>query len=246
MRALLFSTGSPFARAIRILLDELDLGYERREAIAAPSPEEAAMASPTLQVPTFWDGDTTLWDSSVIAEYLLATYPNPERHPVPLADRIARSDKEWEDRLLLASVQTLGTSITFISQMTWTGVTVLENAHLSRCAERLPTVLGWLEERLSPTEGFFPGRLSAQDIFLACHLRFAEKRPLGLDLGLAAFPAVAALLNRLDSRPSFGRNPIPWWEPGVVGYASDGVTPLYGEAEETGEEVDGEGNGGAR
>lgn len=234
MRALLFTKGSPFARAIRILLDELDLEYERREAVAAPSPEEAAGTSPTLQVPTLWDGNATLWDSSVIADYLFSTYPNPERHPVPLADRIARSGSEWDDRLLLASVQTLGTSITFISQMTWTGVTVCENAHLSRCAERLPTVLGWLEERLSPTDGFFPGRLSAQDIFLACHLRFAEKRPLGLDLALAAFPRVAALLDRLDSRPSFSRNPIPWWEPGVVGYADDGVTPLFGEADRGG------------
>ena len=33
MRALLFTTGSPFARAVRIILDELGLDYERKEEI---------------------------------------------------------------------------------------------------------------------------------------------------------------------------------------------------------------------
>ena len=33
VRALLFTTGSPFARAVRIILDELQLDYEKREEI---------------------------------------------------------------------------------------------------------------------------------------------------------------------------------------------------------------------
>ena len=37
MRALLFTTGSPFARAVRIILDELNLDYEKREEITTPS-----------------------------------------------------------------------------------------------------------------------------------------------------------------------------------------------------------------
>ena len=51
MRALLFTTGSPFARGIRIILDELELDYERREEITTPTVEERANATPTLQVP---------------------------------------------------------------------------------------------------------------------------------------------------------------------------------------------------
>ena len=45
MRALLFTTGSPFARAVRIVLDELGLDYERREEITTPSAEERAAAT---------------------------------------------------------------------------------------------------------------------------------------------------------------------------------------------------------
>src|SRR5215470_14185737 len=74
MRALLLTTGSPFARAVRIVLHELALDYERREEITTPSVAQRAAASPTLQVPTYWDGDLRLWESGLIAEYLLHTY----------------------------------------------------------------------------------------------------------------------------------------------------------------------------
>lgn len=229
MRALLFTLGSPYARGIRILLDELGLDYEGREVATAPSLSDAAGTSPTLQVPTLWDGSMKLWDSTVIAEYLLSTYSARSDTQTSLAKHVARPNSEWEDRLLLATVQTVGTSITTISQMTWSGVLLRDNAHLARCAERLPPVLGWLEGKLPLAEGFMPGSLAVQDIFLACHLRFAEKRPLGLDLRLDLFPKISALLDRLDERTSFRRNPIRWWDPDVIAYDEDGLTPLYDE-----------------
>ena len=46
MRTLLFTTGSPFARGVRVILDELGLDYERREEITTPTVEERASASP--------------------------------------------------------------------------------------------------------------------------------------------------------------------------------------------------------
>jgi len=85
MRSLMFTTGSPYARGIRIILDELGLGYEHKEEITASTVEEGAKATPTLQVPTLWDGDTTLWESGLIADYLLSTYAErPDASP-PLA-----------------------------------------------------------------------------------------------------------------------------------------------------------------
>jgi glutathione S-transferase len=68
VRALLFTTGSPFARAVRIILDELNLDYEKREEVTTPSAQQRAAASTTLQVPTYWDGDVRLWESGLIAE----------------------------------------------------------------------------------------------------------------------------------------------------------------------------------
>ena len=82
MRALLFTTGSPFARAVRIILDELNLDFERREEITTPSVQQRASASPTLQVPTYWEDDLRLWESGLIAEYLLrANIERPSADP---------------------------------------------------------------------------------------------------------------------------------------------------------------------
>lgn len=144
MRALLFTTGSPFARAVRIALDELGLDYERREEITTPSAEERAAATPTLQVPTFWDGDQTLWESGTIVEYLLSTYQSRLAVEPPLAKHAYRPDHEWQDKLTFSTIQTFGNAATLISQMKWSGIEAANNAHIKRSAEKLVHILGWL------------------------------------------------------------------------------------------------------
>ncbi|MBO6719728.1 MAG: glutathione S-transferase family protein [Rhizobiaceae bacterium] len=227
MRTLLFTTGSPFARAVRIVLDELGLDYERREEITTPSVEQRAAATPTLQVPTFWDGDLTLWESGTIVEYLLSTYRQKKATGIPLTSHAFRPEFEWQDKLVFATIQTFGNAATIISQMKWSGISIEQNAHLRRSADKLSHILGWLENQLNDDgEGFLPRCVSMQDIFLAAHVRFVQARPLGIELGLSNYGKVAALLDRLDERESFKANPIWWWEPGVVGYQPDG-TPIY-------------------
>jgi glutathione S-transferase len=228
MRALLYTDGSPFARGVRVILDELGLPYERREESDAPTAAERASATPTLQVPALWDGATVLWESGLIAEYLLTTYGHRPPDDPPLASALARPGSAWADKRVFATVQTLGAAATTISQMTWTGIAHGDNAYLTRCAERLPHLLAWLEEQL-PDEphGFFSGAVSAQDIFLACHLGFIANRPIGLDPDLDAYPRIKALAGRMQRRASFASNPIVWWDPAVIGYAEDGRTPVY-------------------
>lgn len=229
MRELLFTTGSPFARAVRILLDELALDYDRREELTTPSVEARAKHSPALQVPVLWDGDVTLWDSGVIAEYLLTTYRLRPDSTLPLAPDPYRADAPWHDREIFATIQTFGTAATLISQMRWGGVTLDDHDHLQRSAKRMDYILTWLDDQiLEDDDGFWPGTLSMQDIFLACHIRFVEARPLGIEIPLDRYPRLNTLLARLAQRPSFLANPVWWWEPGVTGYRADG-TPIFGE-----------------
>lgn len=227
MRRLLFTTGSPFARAVRVVLAEIGLDYERAEEITTPAPDERARATPTLQVPTFWDGDLRLWESGLIAEYLVATYPGRAPAERPLVGAAWRPQSAWQDRLSFATVQTLGTAVTTISQMTWSGVRHDQAAYLSTAAARLPHLLGWLDAAIGADGGFYPGVLSLQDVFLTCHLGFAANRPLGLDTDWSRWPRVATLVEACEARASFRDNPVRWWEPGVTGYAPDG-TPVYG------------------
>lgn len=227
-RALLFTTGSPFSRIVRVVLDELGLDYERREEITTPTSESRAKSTPTLQVPTFWDGDTRLWESGLIVEYLLSRYQVATDGNPPLAKALARKEHHWHDRLVAASVHTLGTSATIIGQMKWGGSSIEDSDYLTACSEQFPYLLGWLEKQITTEgEGFQSGLLSIQDIALGCHFGYIRNRPIGIDPQLDRFPKIEKLLNRLNERDSFKNNPILWWEPGVIGYAKDGVTPVY-------------------
>jgi len=227
-RALLFTTGSPFSRIVRVVLDELGLDYERREEITTPTSESRAESTPTLQVPTFWDGDVHLWESGLIVEYLLSNYSAPAGESPPLAKSLVRENSHWHDRLVASSIHTLATSATTIGQMKWGGTLIGDSDYLTVCAEQFPYLLGWLEQQISVEgEGFQPGLLSIQDIALGCHMDYILNRPIGIDPKLNHFPKVQNLINRLSHRKSFKNNPILWWEPGVIGYAEDGVTPIY-------------------
>ena len=226
-RVLLFTTGSPFARAVRITLDELGLEYERREEITTPSVEDRAQSSPTLQVPTLWDGDVRLWESSLIVEYLLSTYTPVGKVELPLYNAVGRPDEQWKDRLVLSTIQTLGAAGTTISQMKWGGIAFEDHEYLQRSADRVPYLMSWLEDEIDKTgNGFIPDFLSGQDIFLACHLEFISNRPLGLDPMIENYPKISELITILRQRKSFMSNPILWWEPGVIGYDSNNE-PMY-------------------
>jgi glutathione S-transferase len=219
MRKLFFTTGSPFARTVRIVLVEKELSFQREETFTTPSVEERAKVTPTLQVPTLIDGKLTLWDSTVIVEYLMSNYPNstaPAGHK-PLAADYVRIKEALQDKLALATLQTFGVSTATISQLQWSGVRHEENDHATRCAIRNQHLLDWFEDQLiGLDEGFVPGVVSAQDVFLTCWCQFIERRPLRLSWRTSDRPKIAALVARLERRPSFRQEPALWWEPGVT------------------------------
>ncbi|MBN8294035.1 glutathione S-transferase N-terminal domain-containing protein [Rhodobacter sp. NTK016B] len=136
-----YIAGSPFARAVRVLLHELRMDYVGREAEFAPTPRQLGADTPTMQVPTLRDGDLVLWESGVIADYLMRTSSSRFCEEPRLATELWRPNHEWADKLLFGTVQTFGTSVTTISQLTWTGVTIRDNPHLRRCAERANRIL---------------------------------------------------------------------------------------------------------
>lgn len=225
MLELLYTPGSPFARAIRILLHELDVDYRGIESDGSLAQRREHAA--TLQVPALRKGDFQLWESGLIADYLLSHYGARAAEPLQVAASIWRDEHEWEDKLLFETIQTFGTAATTISQMTWTGVSVAGNSHLQRSAERMHGILDWLELQLGPERrGFFGETLSAQDVFLVCHIDFVRARPLGIEVDLDCRPGISELVLTLHARTSLRENPIWWWEPGVIGHEADG-TPIF-------------------
>lgn len=216
-RRIYYTPGSPFGRAVRIVACELGVEFEPELANIKDTPEERARHSPTLQVPTLFDGDVVLWDSGLIAEYLLKTYGQTATRAgqPPICRAIARDGHYWEDQRLFATIQTLGQSIVLVSQMRWSGVTAADSAHVARNVGRIRHLIGWLEEQLPSPDGFRPGELSVEDIFAVCHIMFITHRPLEIEWERASTPKLAALHDRLKARESFVRHSVEWWQPGM-------------------------------
>jgi glutathione S-transferase len=68
-----FSNGSPFARKVRVVLAEMGLAFDS-DIVDALRPATGELG-PTLSVPVLEDGGRRLWESDLIVDDLLRTYP---------------------------------------------------------------------------------------------------------------------------------------------------------------------------
>ena len=114
-RILYYHQQSNFSRKIRILLAEKNLDCEFKEINLANKPPCFLKISPIGQVPVFVDKDgTVIWDSTLIAEYLDQTYPEPSFYP---RDRHLRLEcRKWEEL-----ADTLGDNVIRLWVLNFTG-----------------------------------------------------------------------------------------------------------------------------
>jgi len=100
-RILYYHPQSNFSRKIRILLAEKKLDYELKQINRQNKLAEFLKISPIGRVPVFVEKDgTVIWDSTLIAEYLDETYPEPNFYPTnPQAKLECRKWEELADNL---------------------------------------------------------------------------------------------------------------------------------------------------
>ena len=89
------------AAKVRMVLAEKGIDYETvevpwtKQSAWEPKPEILINNNPREQVPVLVDGELTLWDSTVINEYLEEKYPTPSLIP---GDLVMRANvRLWED-----------------------------------------------------------------------------------------------------------------------------------------------------
>ena len=105
---------SLFSRKVEMALYEKGLPFERvvvpfsQAQGYAPKHPAVLAANPKGQVPVLVDGDLTLFDSTLIFEYLEDAYPSPPLHPATAIERArCRLLELYGDEILLADVRSL-------------------------------------------------------------------------------------------------------------------------------------------
>ena len=151
------------------------------------------------------DGPVRLWESDLIVDYLLRTYPAaaPTGQP-PLSPWMARPERHWQDMTVLATIATCAASIVNIRLMQPEGITPDSSAYMARQKARAERCLDWLETEVT-AEGFAPGWFSIMDIAFVCPIAFCEARGV---MAWRGRPKLDALYDRCSTRPSMLGTPV--------------------------------------
>ena len=192
-RILYYHPQSNFSRKIRILLAEKNLDYELKEINLANKPPEFLKISPIGQVPVFVDQDgTTIWDSTLIAEYLDETYPQPEFYP---RDRQRFECRKWEEL-----ADTLGDNIIRLWVLNLTG-DMAPTYYRTKYETLINRLLPIFDVQLRTAKYLLGGETwTAADVATLCSLGYYSLR-LSEDW-LVKYPHLGEWFNKLHERES--------------------------------------------
>jgi glutathione S-transferase len=195
---------SLFSRKIEIALREKGLPFERvlvpfsQTRGYSPRHPEVLAANPKVQVPVLVDGDLTLYDSTLILEYLEDACPEPALYPrTPQARARCRLLDLFADEVMLAPLRAL-------MHRTEPGARESErweaNEAKAREAEAvLASHFADLDRKLKGRD-YLCGAFSAADISVFMPVFYARR--LG-GPSLKPHEALIAWYERLERRPSF-------------------------------------------
>lgn len=197
---------SLFAKKIEIALAEKDLPFERilvpftQQQGYSPKHPDVLAANPKGQVPVLIDGAVTLYDSTVIFEYLEEAYPNPPLYPrEPAARAQCRLFDVYADEIMLVPLRALmhRTEPGAADSDRWPA----DEARAREAETALAKHFVHLDETLAE-RSYFCEAFSIADISLFMSVFFAQRLG-GPSLGAA--PRLVAWTRRIKSRPAVAR-----------------------------------------
>ncbi len=187
---LIGSQTSPFARRIRILME--NLAYEFKELNIFEGEEAIALnrINPTNQIPVLLDGERAIWDSRQIFNYLNHTH------------RFQRMG--WEEENLLTAIDGAMNSAVSILLMKRSGMKIDEPyMFVSRQRERIESVLDYLRTYLGSEKA---REWNFHTISLYCFLDWGQYREL---LSLRDRPECMAFMKLHENRDIVKKTQIP-------------------------------------
>jgi glutathione S-transferase len=187
----------PFGQKVRVVLAEKGLSYELTPIDIAQGEQrkrDFLRLNPFGRVPVLVDEDVTIYDSTIIAEYLEDEYPEPPLLP-PVGNSALRARaRMWEDFADTSFTTQVGQLMAELTK----NESDRDATRLQRLQQTVDQMLTFLNHELQGQE-FLTGQFSVADI--AFVPRLVVLPDLGIDAGLNR-PNVDGWYKRMIERPS--------------------------------------------
>jgi len=191
---------SPYAQKVKIALDEKGVNYETKmpAAIGTGLPDRDFLkANPRGEVPALIDGEVTVFDSTIILEYIEDKWPEPALLPKDPAGRAkARMIEDVMDTAFEPINWGLG-EIRWFKRAEGERARALE----ARAAEQARGLYRWLARELDGREWFSTPHFGWADLSIVPYLNGAA----GLGIGPDAASPLGQWLARANARPSVAK-----------------------------------------
>jgi glutathione S-transferase len=187
----------PFGQKVRIVLAEKSLTYELIQIDLAQSDQrrpEFVRLNPFARVPVLVDEDTTVYDSTVIIEYLEDEYPEPPVLPTIGSSALRARARLFEDFADTSFTLQVGQLMTEMARPE----AERDQGRVQRLHRLIERALDYVNHELTGQQ-FLAGDFSVADIAFAPRLLVLGE--LGLDASINR-PNVDAWIKRMLERPS--------------------------------------------
>lgn len=186
---------SPYAQKVKIALTEKGVSFETRlPDLFSGNDAEFAAANPRMEVPALLDGDTKVFDSTIILEYIEDRWPTPPLLPATPAERArVRTIEEVCDTYYEAANWGV-----FEISVFGRAKGELAERMLARAAQQVAGVNAYLERELGSAQYFNGGTFGWGDLSVVPLVNAAAMS----GNGPAAGSALGQWLERVRARPS--------------------------------------------
>lgn len=208
-RVLYGISASPYVKKVEVILKEKHVPFKHVQI--SPSiilkakkmeiPEDFAQASPLGKVPAYREGNWTMSDSGVIAQYLEKTHPHPALYP---ADSRGLARVLWFEKYgdeVVASIIHKKIYTERIVKPKVLNIPGDEAIVKKALEEELPPILDYLEKEIANEKWIAGDEFSVADIALVTH--FIDLRVAGESVSQSRWPNLASYIDRVSARKSF-------------------------------------------
>lgn len=200
---------SPYVKKVEVIMKEKNIPFTHIQNPPAiilkaknlPVLADFAEASPLGKVPALREGNWTISDSAVIAQYLEKTHPVPALYPSdPRTLARALWFEKYGDEVLAAVIHKKIYTERIVKPKVL-NIPGDESIAKKAAEEELPPMLDYLEKELGKEKWIAGDEFSVADIALVTH--FIDLKIAGESVSKSRWPNLASYIERVSGRKSF-------------------------------------------